>query len=131
MPRYYNKTRSPLPLELPSGSRIAPAKSYVEIPLAEEGCASVVRSVKKGFLVPPLLRPEVAAAPAPSKPKHKPKPAPTSVTYSDSVVTGLEFTLEAETDEEELEAASEASDTPDDAETSSGKKTRRKKRTRE
>lgn len=59
MPRYYNKTRGPLPLELPSGSTVVTAKTYIDIARDEEGCGSVVRAVRKGFLVAPAQRTEV------------------------------------------------------------------------
>lgn len=59
MPRYYNKTRGPLPLELPSGSTVVSAKSYIDIARSDEGCAAVTRYVKKGLLKPPTIRPKV------------------------------------------------------------------------
>jgi len=82
MPRYYNKTRGPLPLSLPSGSTVAPAKGYIEIAREDEGCASVVRYVKKGLLAPPKLRAKAPVpTPAPVKVptpiiKSEPTPAP-------------------------------------------------------
>ena len=57
MPKYYNKLRSPLPLQLPSGSTVVKPKSFIDISRSDEGCSSVVRYVKKGFLVPPRTRP--------------------------------------------------------------------------
>lgn len=74
MPRYFNKTRSPLPLELPvSGSMVVPPKSFIEIDASEEGSASVARSVQKGYLVAPSSR----AGAKPGRPAPKPHGPPT------------------------------------------------------
>lgn len=59
MPLYYNKTRGPLPLEMPSGSTVVSAKSFIDIAREDEGCGSVVRAVRKGFLIAPVQRTEV------------------------------------------------------------------------
>ena len=75
MPLYYNKTRGPLPLELRSGSRVVAPKSAIDIAPEDEGSASVVRYVRKGFLVPPRHRP-AAVVPVVVAPKPVPAPAP-------------------------------------------------------
>lgn len=107
MPKYYNKLRSPLPLQLPSGSRIAPPKSYVDISISDEGCSSVVRYVKKGFLVPPRIRPsqetqpEVKAKtskPAPKKEAPKKEEPPKAVQVEEEIEE-LEEIKEQEDDE--------------------------------
>jgi hypothetical protein len=72
MPRYYNKTRGPLPLSLPSGTTVVAAKSFIDIDRKDEGCSSVAKYVKKGFLAPPKRRPAPAPAPAPEKPEPAP-----------------------------------------------------------
>ena len=81
MPRYYNKTRGPLCLSLPSGSTVIAAKTYMDISPTDEGCASVGRYVRKGFLAAPKIRPASveAAAPAPvPEPDPEPETEPAS-----------------------------------------------------
>jgi hypothetical protein len=52
MSRYYNATRGPLALALPSGKSLSiPPKKWVEIVPGDEGSASLVALVRKGFLV--------------------------------------------------------------------------------
>lgn len=76
MPIYFNRTRGPLPLELRSGSRVVPPKGSIDISPEDEGSASVVRYVKKGFLIAPRIRPPVEPKKAPQKPEPTPAPAP-------------------------------------------------------
>ena len=82
MPLYYNKTRGPLPLSLPSGSTVVAPKSFIDISRTDEGCSSVAKYVKKGLLVAPKLRPvsePVAAVdPAPAPPAPEPEVEPSS-----------------------------------------------------
>ena len=77
MPRYYIRTRGPLPLELThAGSMIIAPKSYVEISREDEGCATVRRLVNKGLLVAPKLRPPAPATAPASKPEPVLEPVP-------------------------------------------------------
>jgi len=68
MPRYYNKTRGPLSLSLPSGPTVIAAKSFLEISREDAGCAAVTKYVQKGMLVPPK-KPSVPPPPMPTVPK--------------------------------------------------------------
>jgi len=121
MPRYYNKTRGPLPLSLSSGSTVVAAKSYVELSREDEGCASVVRYVKKNMLVPPKFRMELSPptpviAPAPA-PVPAPAPAPAPVIFEPEEPV-------------KLEASEDMEDMPSDPEEDGDSKKTRKKRTR-
>ena len=82
MPRYYNAKRSLLPLELPHGSTVVPAKSFIEIAREDEGHVSVVRAVNKKLLIPPKLRP--APAPKPAAPVAAPEPSLEAVPAEES-----------------------------------------------
>lgn len=105
MPRYYNKLRTPLTLQLPSGTAIVAPKSYIELSPSEEVCSSVVKRVKQNKLVPPKVRAEVSfPAPVREVKKEVKKPEP----------------KEVEAPKEESPAKEETSEAP--------KKTRRRKR---
>ena len=66
MPRYYNRTRGPLPLSLPSGPTVVASKSYIDIDRTDEGCSAVAKYVQKGFLIPPKRSPVPTPPPAPA-----------------------------------------------------------------
>ena len=105
MPRYYNKLRTPLTLQLPSGPAIVAPKSFIELSPSEEVCSSVVKRIKQNKLIPPKFRGEVSF-PAPVKEvKKEAKPEPKEV---------------VEAPKEESPAKEETSEAP--------KKTRRRKR---
>lgn len=73
MANYYNTTRGPISVSLSSGKEMSiPPKSWIEIDRADEGSASLVSMVSKGFLV----RSAVADAPAAPAPAPVPAPAP-------------------------------------------------------
>lgn len=114
MPRYYNKTRGPLPLSLTSGSTVVAAKSYVELSREDEGCASVVRYVKKDMLVPPKFRAELSPVIA-TAPVSAPAPAPAPIVFDEPEEP---VKLEASEDMEEMPS--------DPEEDGDSKKTRKK-----
>ena len=74
--KYYNRTRGPLSVTLASGASTAVApKSWIDVPIDEDGSANLGELVLKGLLVRAAVQPEpepvqpeisvVASAPAP------------------------------------------------------------------
>ncbi len=91
MARYYNTTRGSLALSLSSGSFSLPAKSWTEIPTADEGSPNLAPLVRTGFLVRctidsvpavepvPVPVPVPVVEPPPPPPPARAKPAETSL----------------------------------------------------
>jgi hypothetical protein len=102
MAKYYNRSRGPLNVPLRSGNSLSiPPKSWVEIPLKDEGSERVITYLRKGYLVrqaespppAPVKAPEVTESPkAPEAPVAE---APKEETKPEAEVVSQEPKAEA------------------------------------
>ena len=94
MPKYYNRTRGPLPVTLRTGeSAMVPPKSELVVTPEQDRSASILSRVRKKLLVP--LKDEPTPQPEP-EPVPEPEPTPEPVEVPSMDWTKAQLTEHAE-----------------------------------
>lgn len=115
MPKFYNRTKGPLAIELTGGRSVLVApKKTISLPVGEPVTSSLAEMVRKGFLV---LRPvdDVVEAPAaPVEAVVAPEPTPVEEPVAS---TSLEVTTELSEPTANTESSTSDLEVPSDSQT--------------